>query len=428
MKVLFQIMFIILSLFQSVHSIEFERVFPEITGDVKEINQGALTNLGEYGYFFVMPDSGLVYYDIDGNLKSFSTPEEYGGLPIVSAACLGNSYITDKILFATGIGHGSESDALYEFNTISQEFTMHSWTGGPNFIKYQNSGFYFGTEWGLLYSIDGISWDNDIYFTNYDVKGIVEISDGRQFVSVLKSSSIAEVVMKNGEDYSNIGIPIGSGFNCVYHRKSGDYEEVLVTIGVGLSADGLYRVIYNDTAITNVELIKNYNYADQVFSFSDYYLVTKKGSSNIIAIPHSGGASMNIEHGLDISKINCFQAQYPIYTPNFLIGTDKGVYMATGTVGIENTTIPFTTELHQNYPNPFNPQTEISYSLKSEGQVTLSVFNIKGELVDQLVNEKKAAGNHTVNFNGEGLNSGIYFYKLEVNGIVTGSKRMLLLK
>jgi hypothetical protein len=85
-------------------------------------------------------------------------------------------------------------------------------------------------------------------------------------------------------------------------------------------------------------------------------------------------------------------------------------------------------ELRQNYPNPFNPSTEISYALKSEGQVTLSVFNAKGELVSQLVNGKKSAGNHTVSFNGEGLNSGIYFYRLSVNDKVVAGKKMMMLK
>jgi len=94
----------------------------------------------------------------------------------------------------------------------------------------------------------------------------------------------------------------------------------------------------------------------------------------------------------------------------------------------ENPILPSSTELHQNYPNPFNPSTVIGYSLKSEGMVILSVFNTKGELVRTLVNEKKTAGNHSVNFNGEGLNSGIYFYKLDVNGSNVDSKRMLLIK
>jgi len=85
-------------------------------------------------------------------------------------------------------------------------------------------------------------------------------------------------------------------------------------------------------------------------------------------------------------------------------------------------------ELHQNYPNPFNPTTEISYSLKTAGQVTLSVFNAKGELVRTLVNEKKPAGNHSIKFNGDGLKSGLYFYQLVVEDKVVASMKMMMLK
>ena len=109
-------------------------------------------------------------------------------------------------------------------------------------------------------------------------------------------------------------------------------------------------------------------------------------------------------------------------------GSELDVFRYYETTGIEDSTIPSLTELHQNYPNPFNPSTEISYSLQHEAQVTLSVFNTKGELVSSLVNEKMRAGIHSVNFNGVGLNSGIYFYKLEVNGKSVDSKRMLLIK
>jgi len=95
--------------------------------------------------------------------------------------------------------------------------------------------------------------------------------------------------------------------------------------------------------------------------------------------------------------------------------------------GISCEVIPSELTLFQNYPNPFNPETSISFSLPKEEQVTLSVFNSEGQLVKELVNGKKLAGNHSVNFNAESLNSGIYFYKLET-GSTRLSKKMLLIK
>ena len=84
-------------------------------------------------------------------------------------------------------------------------------------------------------------------------------------------------------------------------------------------------------------------------------------------------------------------------------------------------------ELNQNYPNPFNPITSIKFSLPSAGNVKLSVYNLLGQEVQTLVNGFKAAGVHTVSFEAKNLNSGIYLYKLEANGL-TSVKKMTLLK
>jgi len=93
----------------------------------------------------------------------------------------------------------------------------------------------------------------------------------------------------------------------------------------------------------------------------------------------------------------------------------------------DNTTLPACSSLTQNYPNPFNPTTTISFNLKSTGLVDLSVYNVKGELVVGLLKEYKNAGNHQITFDGAGLNSGTYFYKLEADGN-TMVKRMILVK
>ncbi len=88
---------------------------------------------------------------------------------------------------------------------------------------------------------------------------------------------------------------------------------------------------------------------------------------------------------------------------------------------------PANFELFQNYPNPFNPTTVISYSLPEASQVTLKVFNMLGQEVATLVNGMKNSGVHTVNFDANGLASGIYLYKIEAGSFVR-FKKMLLIK
>jgi hypothetical protein len=83
-------------------------------------------------------------------------------------------------------------------------------------------------------------------------------------------------------------------------------------------------------------------------------------------------------------------------------------------------------ELSQNHPNPFNPVTNITYSLTKEGFVRLDLYNVLGEKVRNIINEMKTAGVHTVIFDSKQLNSGIYFYKIDVNNYSQVMKMNLL--
>jgi photosystem II stability/assembly factor-like uncharacterized protein len=96
--------------------------------------------------------------------------------------------------------------------------------------------------------------------------------------------------------------------------------------------------------------------------------------------------------------------------------------------GVINTTTETPTDyaLSQNYPNPFNPETKINFSIPNSGLVTLKIYDIVGREVATLVNEIKNAGNYIVDFNASDLTSGVYFYKLEVNGYADTKKMMLI--
>jgi hypothetical protein len=83
--------------------------------------------------------------------------------------------------------------------------------------------------------------------------------------------------------------------------------------------------------------------------------------------------------------------------------------------------------LVQNYPNPFNPSTSIEYYIPETGIVTLSVYDLLGNLVTELHNGIQSSGTHSVVFNAEKLSSGTYFYRLNYNG-KSVSKKLLLLK
>jgi hypothetical protein len=92
-----------------------------------------------------------------------------------------------------------------------------------------------------------------------------------------------------------------------------------------------------------------------------------------------------------------------------------------------NLELPTKTEISQNYPNPFNASTNIEYTLASASKVTLTVYDVQGRVVDKLVDSYQQAGFYRVNWNGDYLPSGVYFYKLNT-GDLSEVKQMVLMK
>lgn len=90
-------------------------------------------------------------------------------------------------------------------------------------------------------------------------------------------------------------------------------------------------------------------------------------------------------------------------------------------------TLPSEYALHQNFPNPFNPATTIRYDLPHDGHVKLTVYNLLGETVADLVNQPQSAGRYDVRFDASTLPSGMYFYRLE-SGSFSKSVKMILMK
>jgi hypothetical protein len=89
--------------------------------------------------------------------------------------------------------------------------------------------------------------------------------------------------------------------------------------------------------------------------------------------------------------------------------------------------LPSRHELFQNYPNPFNPVTQIKFALAQTTDVKLNVYNISGQLVSQLASGVMNVGVHAIDFDGSKLNSGVYYYTLEVDGKAM-TKKMVLTK
>jgi len=112
------------------------------------------------------------------------------------------------------------------------------------------------------------------------------------------------------------------------------------------------------------------------------------------------------------------------YSISLTITTDTGFEsdayvddIQIGTLYADDSLLPDKIEIYQNYPNPFNPSTKIDYFLSNSGLVDINVYDIYGNMVDQIFSDYNSSGNHSVTWNPETLSSGIYFVSITQNQI-----------
>ncbi|MCF6271354.1 MAG: T9SS type A sorting domain-containing protein [Melioribacteraceae bacterium] len=125
---------------------------------------------------------------------------------------------------------------------------------------------------------------------------------------------------------------------------------------------------------------------------------------------------------------NVFLAWRYVGNDGDLIAIDNVVIIGQTVDVKKNTVIPTNFELAQNYPNPFNPTTTINYSIPKSGLVSIKVYNIRGEVVAELVNKNQSVGSYSIPFDAaSNLASGTYIYELRSNKNRI-AKKMTLIK
>lgn len=168
---------------------------------------------------------------------------------------------------------------------------------------------------------------------------------------------------------------------------------------------------------------------------------SNNGSTWQEAVKYSGTVSTIHEVKLDITKYCSNSSQVKVrfrltsdasthldgwYVDDILITKYTGSNRPVGNNN-EQDNMGMSYSLGQNFPNPFNPVTKISYQIPGSSHVTLNIYDITGRLVKTLVNEVRDEGVHSITFDGSGLSSGTYFYRLQAGDFVQ-IKKMVLIK
>ncbi|MDZ7765541.1 MAG: T9SS type A sorting domain-containing protein [Melioribacteraceae bacterium] len=131
----------------------------------------------------------------------------------------------------------------------------------------------------------------------------------------------------------------------------------------------------------------------------------------------------------DVDYVGAFNPADGLWTEGWTAASFYGLTAST-VVDVEEEnegSVPASFDLSQNYPNPFNPSTKIKFAIPQASDVKLSIYNVLGQKVAELINGFRAAGTYTVDWNAEQLSSGLYIYRLEAGSNVI-SKKMTLLK
>jgi photosystem II stability/assembly factor-like uncharacterized protein len=287
-----------------------------------------------------------------------------------------------------------------------------------------------------------INSDNYLFAGSYGSGIFRSTDDGESWIQInngLTSLLITALAINSNNDI--FAGTLGSGIFC-----STDNGENWILKNNGLNNGFIKCIIINGDdyifAGTNDGLFFSSNFGDNWLERSNGLLSKivnslAINSTNMILLGSFDGVYRSIDNG------EYWDSRNSGLTDNFIssltynsndvafAGTmGDGVFRSinsTTSIEIEENNIPSSYTLSQNYPNPFNPITKISYQLPTAAHVEIKVFDVLGNEVANLVNEEKPAGSYELQFDGNGLTSGIYFYQLKAGDYIV-TKKMILLK
>lgn len=368
---------------------------------------------------------------------------------------IANDHFTGNTLFENN-GDGTFEDVSEQTNSAMGGFMMGIAVGDydnngfldiylsndpfGNFLLKNNGDETFTEVAGDLgITVNKASWGTNFFDYDNDTDLDLYVS-----ASVGPSNGINEFFENNGdgtftrlmgigldEDYKSFGMGVGDFNNDGFYDIAVNNQQVLPNlfmnnggtnnwvklnlIGVESNRDGIgsWIEVYNNGNKFVRETYCGISYMSQNSSS----LIVGAGSEtsiDSIIITWPGSGNIDILRNVAINQT---------------ITVEEG---STITSVEDEESLPADFVIEQNYPNPFNPSTMIKFNLAADSKVTLTVFDILGQEVANLINGNLSSGSHEINFNSSNLNSGVYLYRMDAASVegtnFTSVKKMILTK
>ena len=373
------------------------------------------------GGIFRSEDNGKNWTPINSGLElsGKNTSDIVSGNCIINAIDVSGNYI----YAGTGAGVFLSTNYGDSWNRVNTGLENNN----VNSFAFNSEGIFAGTSGGLFLSTNnGANWNIvDLGIGSNPAVLSLAVLDTNLFVGTNRF----------GNDFGGVYHSTDNGKTWPPHNNTGPYHSInnLIVYGTNILAgtfyDGVF-VTYDSGLFWNPvnSGLSSIN-INALYSYNNKLLVGTNEGNSIFLSTNNASNWYKFNTGLtDDIYIYAFGG----FGDYIFAGTSQGVWRRSVSEMIvsvkeDKSNNPKIFSLTQNYPNPFNPTTKISYQIPVTSFVSLKVYDILGKEVVTLVNEEKPAGNYEVEFDGSGLSSGIYFYKLNTENY-TSVKKMILVK